>query len=78
MPQAEPAATPALPEGTTVLDLIDACPGVLEVLEEYGIRLDPWTLIALRSPIRDLAEYSALANPEELEGALARFMERDR
>ena len=55
---------------TRLEDLVEADPGVLEVLEEFGIRLDPWTLIALRSTIAELAEYSAIRHPEELRAAL--------
>lgn len=74
MPRDETASAPArtLPEGTTLLDLVDAHPRVLAVLEQFGIRIDPWTLIALRSSITQLAEYSALRDPEELREAIER------
>jgi hypothetical protein len=56
---------------SNVGELIDSYPGILEVLEEYGIRLDPWTYILLRGSVRQAAEYSAVLNPEELRAALA-------
>ena len=62
---------------TTLDEIIDAHPGVLEVLEEFGIRIDPWTLIALRSSLAQLAEYSALRRPEDLAEAIAEFVERE-
>jgi hypothetical protein len=62
---------------TTLGEIIDAHPGVLEVLEEFGIRIDPWTLIALRSSLRQLAEYSAVRRPEELAEAVERYVDRD-
>jgi len=62
---------------TTLGEIIDAHPGVLEVLEGFGIRIDPWTLIALRSSLRQLAEYSAVRRPEELAEAVERYVDRD-
>jgi hypothetical protein len=50
---------------------------VLEVLEEFGIRIDPWTLIALRSPLSQLAEYSAVRPTSALADAVAAFLERE-
>lgn len=63
--------------GATRLDeLIESDPGIVEVLEEFGIRLDPWTLIALKSSLAELAEYSAIRYPEELCAAVERRIER--
>lgn len=64
-------------EGTTLGEIVDAHPGVLEVLEEFGIRIDPWTLIALRSSLTELAEYSALRDPQELREAVEAYLRRD-
>jgi hypothetical protein len=58
--------------GGTIGELLDACPGVMEVLEEFGIRLDPWTIIALHATVEELAEYSALRDPGELRAAIDR------
>ena len=55
---------------SNVGELIDAAPDVLEVLEEFGIRLDPWTMIALKCTVAELAEYSAIRRPEELRDAI--------
>lgn len=55
---------------TTLGELLEAHPEVLAALEEHGIRIDPWTVIALRSSLTQLAEYSALKDPEELRAAL--------
>ncbi len=71
------ATRPKVTSATTLGDIIDEHPGVLEVLEEFGIRIDPWTLIALRSSIGQLAEYSAVRRPEELAEAIAAFVERE-
>lgn len=70
-------ALPAVTEETRLGDLIDAEPGVLEVLEAFGIRLDPWTMIALKSSVAELAEYSAIRRPEELRAAIAAHLERE-
>lgn len=61
-------------ENTTLGEIVDAHPGVLEVLEEFGIRIDPWTLIALRSSLTQLAEYSALRDPRELTAAIEEYL----
>ena len=63
-------APPHITASTTIEDLVEAEPGILEVLEEFGIRLDPWTMIALRSTVAELAEYSAIRHPEQLRAAL--------
>jgi hypothetical protein len=55
---------------TTIEEIVEAHPEVLEVLEDFGIRLDPWTLIALKSTVQELAEYSAIRRPEELRDAI--------
>ena len=55
---------------TLIGDLVDGRPETLEVLEEFGIRLDPWTMIALKCTVQELAEYSAIRRPEELRDAL--------
>lgn len=55
---------------TRIGDLVDDRPETLEVLEEFGIRLDPWTMIALKCTVQELAEYSAIRRPEELRDAL--------
>lgn len=52
-------------------ELVDQQPEVvLEVLEDFGIRLDPWTLIALKCTVQELAEYSAIRHAEELRDAI--------
>ncbi len=58
---------------TTLGELVDEDPSVLEVLEEFGIRIDPWTLIALRSNLIELAEYSAVEPARELGEAVERW-----
>lgn len=50
--------------------LVEEHPELLEVLEGFGIRLDPWTMIALKCTVEELAEYSAIRRPEELRDAL--------
>ena len=65
---------PAITPETTLGDIIDAHPGVLGVLEEFGIRIDPWTLIALRSPLSQLAEYSAIRPTSALAEAIAAYL----
>ena len=70
-----PASEVPINGATTLGDIIDAHPGVLGVLEEFGIRIDPWTLIALRSPLSQLADYSAVRHPEELLAAIAEFID---
>jgi hypothetical protein len=70
-------AKPAITPDTTLGEIVDAHPGVLEVLEEFGIRIDPWTLIALRSPLSQLAEYSAVRPTSALADAVAAFLERE-
>lgn len=55
---------------TSIGELVDGRPEVLEVLEEFGIRLDPWTMIALKCTVEELAEYSAVRRPEELRDAI--------
>ena len=59
---------------TTLAEVLESHPGALEVLEEFGIRIDPWTLIALGSSLAQLAEYSAVRHPEELADAIAAFV----
>lgn len=68
MQRAEAAVT----SETRLGELLEAHPEVLGVLEVHGIRIDPWTVIALRSSLRQLAEYSALGDPEELRAAIER------
>lgn len=68
-------SSPPIDEGTTVEEIMDAYPGVLQVLEEFGIRIDPWTLIALKATVKELAEYSAVRYPAELERAIQEFVE---
>lgn len=55
---------------TLIGELVEESPEVLEVLEEFGIRLDPWTMIALKCTVQELAEYSAIRRPEELRDAI--------
>lgn len=62
---------------TKLAQVVEAHPGVLEVLEEFGIRIDPWTLIALSSSLAQLAEYSAIRHPGELAAAVAAFVAED-
>jgi hypothetical protein len=64
-------------EHTTLGEIVDEHPEVLEVLEDFGIRIDPWTLIALRSSLLQLAEYSAIRNPDELRRAIQQFLESE-
>lgn len=64
----------SISDDTTLGEIIDAHPGVLEVLEQFGIRIDPWTLIALRSSLTQLAEYSALRDPGELREAVEAYL----
>jgi hypothetical protein len=61
---------PRVETSTLIGDLVDARPETLEVLEEFGIRLDPWTMIALKCTVQELAEYSAIRHAEELRDAL--------
>ena len=56
----------------TLLEIVEAHPGVLAVLDAFGISIDPWTLIALRCSITQLAEYSAVRDPRELREAIER------
>ncbi|MGI8927760.1 MAG: hypothetical protein ACR2HN_14125 [Tepidiformaceae bacterium] len=59
--------------GATMEQLLERDAGaVLEVLEDFGIRLDPWTLIAVKCTPEELAEYSAILRPAELREALER------
>ncbi|MGH2610552.1 MAG: hypothetical protein ACRDHF_15840, partial [Tepidiformaceae bacterium] len=51
-------------------DLVDQHAEVLEVLEEFGIKLDPWTMIALKCTVQELADYSAIRHPEDLRDAI--------
>ncbi len=55
---------------SNISDLVDGRPEVLEVLEAFGIKLDPWTMIALRCTVEELAEYSAVRHPDELRDAI--------
>ncbi len=55
---------------SNISDLVDRRPEVLEVLEEFGIKLDPWTMIALKCTVEELAEYSAVRYPDELRDAI--------
>ncbi|MEX0781946.1 MAG: hypothetical protein WD557_04795 [Dehalococcoidia bacterium] len=61
---------PDVQTSSLIGDLVDEHAEVLEVLEEFGIRLDPWTMIALKCTVQELAEYSAIRRPEELRDAL--------
>jgi hypothetical protein len=61
---------PAVETSSLIGELVDEHAEVLEVLEEFGIRLDPWTMIALKCTVQELAEYSAIRRPEELRDAL--------
>ena len=57
----------------TVRDYLQASPETMEVLESFGIRLDPFTIIALDATPEQLAEYSALRRPADLREALDRL-----
>jgi hypothetical protein len=63
-------------DDTNVGELIDSYPEVLEVLEEYGIRLDPSTYILLRGSVREAAEYNAILDLEEFRSAIASCVRR--
>lgn len=63
-------------EDTNVGDLIDRHPEVLEVLEEYGIRMDPSTYLLLRGSVREAAEYNAILDLEEFRRAIASCVRR--
>jgi hypothetical protein len=63
-------------DDTNVGELIDSHPEVLEVLEEYGIRLDPSTYILLRGSVREAAEYNAILDLEEFRSAIASCVRR--
>ncbi|MEX2238418.1 MAG: hypothetical protein WEB00_12895 [Dehalococcoidia bacterium] len=69
--KAHSGAGEAITPDTNVGDLIDNYPGILEVLEEYGIRMDPFTYILLRGSVREAAEYSAVSDLETFRRALA-------
>lgn len=71
------ASAAALSPGITVGELLEACPALMEVLEDFGIKLDPWTMIALNSTVQEIAEYSAIRRPDELREALRARMERE-
>ena len=61
---------PRVETSSLIGELVDEHVEVLDVLEEFGIRLDPWTMIALKCTVKELAEYSAIRRPEELRDAL--------
>lgn len=63
---------PVAPPRLTVREILEADPHAFAVLERFGIRLDPFTIIALNSTPEELAEYSALRDPAELRRALLR------
>lgn len=69
-------ADSAVSADTNVGDLIDRYPEILEVLEEYGIRLDPSTYILLRGTVQEAAEYNAILDLEEFRRALASCVSR--
>lgn len=69
-------ADSAVSADTNVGDLIDRYPEILEVLEEYGIRLDPSTYILLRGTVQEAAEYNAILDLEEFRCALASCVSR--
>jgi hypothetical protein len=71
------ASAAALSPGITVGELLEACPALMEVLEDFGIKLDPWTMIALNATVQEIAEYSAIRRPDELREALRARMERE-
>lgn len=77
MPVANPQVASHSPVSaeTNVGDLIDRYPGILEVLEEYGIRMDPSTYILLRGSVQEAAEYNAILDFEEFRAALAACVE---
>ena len=70
-PQLDERTAVEITDETNVGDLIDRYPNILEVLEEYGIRMDPSTYILLRGSVREAAEYNAILDPEEFRRALA-------
>lgn len=61
---------------SNISELVDERPEVLEVLEEFGIRLDPWTMIALKCTVEELAEYSAVRRPDDLRDAIRARIDR--
>lgn len=68
------SAPARLPAAVTVREILARDARALEVLEQFGIRLDPFTLIALDCTPEQLAEYSAVRRPAELRAALERFL----
>ena len=70
-PQLDERTAIEITDETNVGDLIDRYPDILEVLEEYGIRMDPSTYILLRGSVREAAEYNAILDLEEFRQALA-------
>lgn len=65
---------PEITAQTNVGELIDRFPGILEVLEEYGIRMDPFTYLLLRGSVQEAAEYSAVADLDEFRSHLADYI----
>ena len=76
-PQTDQRRRVEITADTNVGDLIDRYPEVLQVLEEYGIRMDPSTYILLRGSVREAAEYNAIAElGGELRGRQRRIGDR--
>jgi hypothetical protein len=63
---------------TNVGELIERYPGILEILEEYGIRMDPTTYILLHGDVRQAAEYNAIQDLEGFRRALERYVAEQR
>jgi hypothetical protein len=70
-PQTDQRRRVEITADTNVGDLIDRYPEVLQVLEEYGIRMDPSTYILLRGSVREAAEYNAILDLDAFRRAIA-------
>ncbi|MPZ22821.1 MAG: hypothetical protein GEU28_04625 [Dehalococcoidia bacterium] len=77
-PKHEIRSTPGgVTPSTNIGDLIDRHPGVLEVLERYGIRIDPATYILLRGTVQQAAEFNAILDIEGFRAALAESIQAE-
>ena len=58
-------------------DAVRAAPGdALAILESFGIKLDPFTVLAMECTPEQLAEYSALRDAAPLQAALQVLLKR--
>ncbi len=64
------SAAPVASNQRTIAEYIEAASECYAVLERFGIKLDPFTIIALRSTPEELAEYSAVRDTPALRRAL--------